>query len=146
MPAGRRHQALPERLAGFLVEGRDGRLLAAGGDDDAIAVDQRRFTVAPLGHRAAEVGGQALVPDDLAIGHLEAGDRAAEALDIEQIAVDGRRAGRPLNPLRRALLEGRSEPRGPKLLAILLRKRQTTSSPPRWPMPKTFPAAIDGPL
>ena len=54
--------ALPEQVAGLLVQGHQVAAWAAGGKDHAIAVDQRHAGIAPLGQFAAEILGVVLSP------------------------------------------------------------------------------------
>ena len=62
------------------------------------------------GTRPAELRGQAALPDDLAVLHLQAATVAAHAHDIEPFAIDRRRAARPLLALRHC--PGRRPARG----------------------------------
>ena len=123
LPPPRRHLALPDRLAGHLVEGHQGRVRAAGGADDLVAVDERRLAVTPHRRDAAEVLRQADLPEDLAVLDLKARQVAAHAQDVEPFAVDRRRAARTFLGLGHALLERRPEARHPQLLAVRLDKR-----------------------
>ena len=85
---------LPQRRAIGLRHRDDRRAPAAGVDEDAIADDQRRFAVAPVGIHAAELLDDVDRPDLLAGRALEAGEIAAAAEHVEAIAVHGRRAAR----------------------------------------------------
>src|SRR5205823_276161 len=118
-----RHPGLPDDLAGPLLEGDQRGFLAAWRDDHLVAVDQRRFAVRPRRHAPAEVAGEALAPDYLAVRHLQADEVAAQAEHVGELAIDRRRAARPLLSLRLASLVGIAQPRAPQFLAVLLVQR-----------------------
>ena len=52
------HLALPDRLASQLVEGHQHRVLAAGGADDLVTINQRRLVVPPHWQAPAEIARQ----------------------------------------------------------------------------------------
>jgi hypothetical protein len=56
----------PDGGTGQLVEGSHGGFAAAGSDDELVAVDERRFAVAPAAGRAAEILDQVFTPEFLA--------------------------------------------------------------------------------
>src|SRR5262249_2837848 len=63
---------LPNGLAVLLVQGEEGRLLAAGGADELVTIDQGGFAVAPAARRPAKVLDQVPPPFLLALGRFEA--------------------------------------------------------------------------
>lgn len=84
---------MPQRLAGVLVEGDDGRSLADV-DEDALAIDERR-----TGGAEEEVGGLELLEGidlpDLAAGvGVEAGQHAGDTVGIDLAIDDGGSAAR----------------------------------------------------
>src|SRR5439155_26163778 len=84
-------RAFPDGPAGLLVEGDDGGVLAAGRDDEPIAVDEGRFAVVPTALDAAEVVDEVAVPEALAV-IVDADEVAELAEDENAVAVDGGRA------------------------------------------------------
>src|SRR5262249_3231619 len=87
-----RHRALPDDLAGLLVERHEGRVLAAGGADEPVAVNERRLSELPAAAGAAEVLLEVLAPDHLAVGRLRAGQVAVLADGVDAVAVHRRGA------------------------------------------------------
>ena len=89
--------ALPEDLAGGLVEGGHGAR-SAGGADDLRAVDEHAFGVTPARNFATERthGG---APEFLAIRDLDADEGAVAAEGVNVVAIDGRRAPRANAPI-----------------------------------------------
>jgi hypothetical protein len=119
-PGAAGHLALPDRLAGRLVEGHEGRVLTAGRADQPVAVHERRFAVTPHRGAAAKVARQAALPDDLAVPGLEAGQFAAHPQDVNPVAVHRRRTSRAFLRLRHALPGDRPEGCRPQFLAVRL--------------------------
>src|SRR5262249_27432145 len=108
---------LPDQLAGLLVEGGEGSLVAAGRADDLVAIDEGRLRVTPAGHhRAAEVGLEILGPDLFPRGRLDAENRPLAADAEDEVAVHRRRAARPVTV---AFREERADLGGPQLLLRL---------------------------
>ena len=94
--------------------------MAAGGADDLITINERRFAVTPHWYAPAKIARQAALPKDLAVSDLQASQVTAHAQDIEQFTIDRGRAPRPLCSLRHALLGSRPKARHPQRLAIRL--------------------------
>src|SRR5262249_49094324 len=68
--------------------------LAAGGADQLVAIDERRFGVVPRAVPAAEVGGEVLLPAHRPLGGVEADEVAVLADGVDPFAVHGRGAAR----------------------------------------------------
>src|ERR1035441_5010521 len=83
--------AAPDQRAGLLVERDDGPFGPAGSDYHLVAVDQGRFSKAPLGTPASEVFLVVLAPEFLAGGCFKANQLAPLADGDQQAALDGRR-------------------------------------------------------
>src|SRR5262245_37538986 len=77
--AGVGDRALPDLFASGLIQAHHRLLVAARSDDDAVAVDERRFGVAPSAVRAPEIFAEILAPFHLAVGDIHAGEVAARA-------------------------------------------------------------------
>ena len=107
--------ALPDRLAGLLIERDDRAAASTGSADDLVAVHQYRFGVTPARSPAAE-GLHRLFPDHFPIRDFRANQIAPTAQGIDVIAIHGGRAARAVAP---AVLENLADLRRPKLLAIL---------------------------
>src|SRR5580698_3322272 len=88
---------LPNEGAGFLVE-RDHRLpRSTGGADQAIAVDQHRFAVAPaIPFATFKILLHPFAPALLAVGRVETNQLAVGGEEVDHVAVDSRRASRAL--------------------------------------------------
>src|SRR6185437_2180799 len=99
----------PGRFASLLVERDDGRLIAARRDDNAVAIDERRLTVAPAALLAAELLLEVAVPDFLAV-LIDANEVALLAECEDGVAVNRRGATE--------VTAGRSDFGGPDLLAV----------------------------
>ena len=101
-------------LAGELVERDDARARAAGRDDDAVAIDERRLRPVPLRHHAAaEVASRcscASVPCPVAVSS----------------AHDDRR---PCRPHRASAAVDVGVPRGPSIVVRARRRRRRCASP-----------------
>ena len=99
------------------VEGDDGAFRAAGGEENLIAVHQRRLREAPFHERPAEVGGEMFAPDFLAVFGVHADDLAILTQGKDEAAIHGGRGARAgeATPARRA---GFAELGGPKDLAV----------------------------
>ena len=113
------HRALPDLLAGLLVERDHHRVVAPRGDDESIAVDQRRLAVAPaIPLLAAEGGLEVDVKLLGAVGSLAADEHPLRRDHVNEIAVDRRRAAGAL-PRLRPLIPGLAGLRLPELLSRL---------------------------
>ena len=108
-----RHQVLawvrrtPDFLAGRLIEG-DGQRVAAGGDDDAIAVEQRVLAGVPPGDGRLVFLHEVLLPDQLAGLHVD-GMQAAFRIEREDERGADRRHG-PRDPVVGAHVDGVAPP------------------------------------
>src|SRR5512142_1264273 len=80
--------ALPNHGAGLLVQRHHGTFLATGRYDDVVAINERRFGVAPTGQRAAEIFHKLLAPHFLAIRGAETNQVTPLAEGIEEITVE----------------------------------------------------------
>ena len=86
--------ALPDGLSGLLVEGHDGSLFTARGDDQLVSVNEGRFGVAPVGNFPAKVVDQAEGPFFLSLVGGEAGEIAVGIHGVDQAVINsGRPAG-----------------------------------------------------
>src|SRR5262249_17210876 len=104
--------------ARLLVERDQRGGLAAGRDDELVAVHQGRLAVAPAAGAAVEVLAQVLLPAEVAGGTFEANQVAVEAEGVEPVAVHRRRAaGAGVAP---GVGPPRAGRRGPDFLAALL--------------------------
>src|SRR5688572_16877074 len=79
--------ALPDRFASFFVERDDGTLGPARSANDLIAVHQHGLGVTPAGRLASEVFHRAL-PENFAVSHIGANERAASGDDINTVALN----------------------------------------------------------
>src|SRR5439155_12413163 len=78
----------PDHLSGFLIEGDQGRLLAARSTNELVTVNQRGFAIAPAGHHvAAEVLGQIFPPQFLAGHRRETNEIAMRRERVNSIAI-----------------------------------------------------------
>ena len=82
----------PLDLAGSFIERNQGRAASAGHDDDAVAIDQGRFAVAPVRNAASELFHRVELPQDLAAGGIEADDGAFAGHGVELTVIEGRGA------------------------------------------------------
>ena len=88
-------QRLPDFLAAVLVEGDNNAVLAAHQADQAVAIQQRRGSVAPQRHAGPVVFREVLRPQHLALGGIQA-IKVAHGADSVDLAVgDQRRGARP---------------------------------------------------
>ncbi len=107
------HGTLPDHVAALLVQRDHGGVGAAGRADQPRAVHDGRLAELPDRHHlAAEVVGQAAVPQATAGGRVQADQVAAGAQGIDPPAVDRGRAAGPVRV-------GRSHLGGPQLLLRL---------------------------
>ncbi len=90
------HLALPDGLAGQLVEGHESRVFAAGGADDLITINEWRLAETPGWYFPAKLALEAALPNDLAVTSLKASQLAAQAENIEPFSIDRRRASRTI--------------------------------------------------
>jgi len=80
----------PDGVTGFEIEGHHGAIGPAGRADDATAVNEGGFCVAPAGHHLApEIGEHVLMPANGSVGGVEAEEVAILAEGDERIAGDG---------------------------------------------------------
>ena len=113
------HRALPDLLARLLVERDHHRVVAPRGDDQSIAVDQRRLAVAPaIPFLTAEGGLEVDVKLLGAVGGLAADEHPLRRDHVDEIAVDRRCTAGAL-PRLRPLIPGLAGLRLPELLPRL---------------------------
>src|SRR5207244_4044835 len=82
----------PDGLPGHLVEGGDTGMIAAGGDDEVIAIDERRLAEEPVRIASLELLQDILPPDLCAILSAEARQLAILGENVEAVAIGGRGA------------------------------------------------------
>ena len=82
------HGAFPDHVARLPVERNDGRIAAAWGANQFVAIDQRRFGIGPYAGFAMKIIGQVLFPENLAGGRLEADQVAVGTEGVEHRAID----------------------------------------------------------
>src|SRR5262245_35224829 len=97
-----RHLRFPDDCARLFVKRHYRGLRAAGGYDNDVTINQRRLRIGPFARLPVELFTDALLPLNLAVAGLKAGEVAVRAKRIDEVSVHSR--GGPGLRVRRVLI------------------------------------------